>query len=118
MQDNKKDPLLFADLGNGQYYLIHKWGEDLSWYRGLALFPLRNIGTLAITTMLIAFFLVAFMPNQLIPENYLRTSALTFFFKAFSFFILNGLLFTVLLISGIIAVKDFSENVWNSKYFN
>ena len=28
--ENYDDPLLFASLGDGYYYLIHKWGNDLS----------------------------------------------------------------------------------------
>ena len=29
----KEDPLLFVPIGNGYYYLIHKWGNDLKTYR-------------------------------------------------------------------------------------
>ena len=30
--ENYDDPLLFAPIGNNYYYLIHKWGNDLSRY--------------------------------------------------------------------------------------
>lgn len=30
LQEKPKDPLLFAKLKSGDYYLIHKWGDDLS----------------------------------------------------------------------------------------
>ena len=29
----KEDPLLFVPIGNGYYYLVHKWGDDLKSYR-------------------------------------------------------------------------------------
>jgi len=41
-----------------------------------------------------------------------------FMMKAFSGFIMAGMLFTISLIIGIVSSKDFSEDVWNSKYFN
>jgi hypothetical protein len=34
LQDRPKDPLLFAYVGNNHWYLVHKWGNDLSvWNR-------------------------------------------------------------------------------------
>jgi len=31
--ENADDPLLFAPIGNGYFYLIHKWGNDLTPWR-------------------------------------------------------------------------------------
>jgi hypothetical protein len=31
--ENADDPLLFAPIGNGYFYLIHKWGNDLNAFR-------------------------------------------------------------------------------------
>lgn len=33
LQDRPIDPLLFCELGDGQFYLVHKWGNDLSVFR-------------------------------------------------------------------------------------
>ena len=30
LEDCNKDPLLFIPLKNNQYYMVHKWGSDLS----------------------------------------------------------------------------------------
>lgn len=30
LEEKPKDPLLFASIGNDYYYLVHKWGNDLS----------------------------------------------------------------------------------------
>ena len=40
------DPLLFVPIGNGYYYLIHKWGKDLSPARKLWAWPFKNIWNL------------------------------------------------------------------------
>lgn len=40
--ENADDPLLFAPIGNDYYYLIHKWGNDLSPFRKLAVLPFKN----------------------------------------------------------------------------
>ena len=37
--ENLDDPLLFASMGNDYFYLIHKWGNDLKWYRRLLVLP-------------------------------------------------------------------------------
>lgn len=37
-----KDPLLFIYLGDDMYYLIHKWGENLSSWRYLINLPIRS----------------------------------------------------------------------------
>ena len=40
--ENYDDPLLFASLGDGYYYLIHKWGNDLSFFRKISRSPHIN----------------------------------------------------------------------------
>jgi len=51
LKDATEDPILFADLGNGEYYMIHKWGDDMGWFRSILNFPVRNITTLALTSI-------------------------------------------------------------------
>lgn len=38
----KEDPLLFVPIGNGYYYLVHKWGDDLKSYRKILVWPDRK----------------------------------------------------------------------------
>ena len=45
------DPILFAPIGNGYYYLIHKWGNDLHPFRKLTMWPFKNIWNLLITIL-------------------------------------------------------------------
>jgi len=35
-------PLLFAQLTDNSYYLIHKWGNDLAWYKKYLYLPLQT----------------------------------------------------------------------------
>ena len=50
----KEDPLLFVPIGNGYYYLIHKWGNDLKTYRKLLVWPFKNTNTLIFTSILLS----------------------------------------------------------------
>jgi hypothetical protein len=43
LEDCNKDPLLFAQLADNRYYLIHQWGNDLAWYRALVSYPIKSI---------------------------------------------------------------------------
>ena len=117
LMDRNKDPLLFANLGNNKYYLIHKWGTDLAWHRRIWTFPLRNLETLSCTVLLLALlsawlFPASFMIKREVPlEDMLiyrsfffiwcviaQGAALTYAFMAFH--------------------KNFSSVNWNSSYFN
>ena len=40
---NSDDPLLFCDLGNDYYYLIDKWGNDLSYFRKISMWPFKSL---------------------------------------------------------------------------
>ncbi|MEM9025254.1 MAG: hypothetical protein AAGB22_16015 [Bacteroidota bacterium] len=118
LKDSTKDPLLFADLGNGRYALVHQWGDDLSWQRKLLAFPIRNMESLAITC-----FMVGLLTAWLLPVGELfgiswHTPASYIFAHTFVISIVSGLLFMTSLVFGILSEKDFSENGWNSPYFN
>lgn len=45
LQDRPKDPLLFYHIGDGFYYLVHKWGEDISVMRWIKSLRWRNYKT-------------------------------------------------------------------------
>jgi hypothetical protein len=49
---NYDDPLLFAPIGNEYYYLIHKWGNDLSPFRKMLVRPFRDMGSLLVFCLL------------------------------------------------------------------
>ena len=117
LSDCQEDPMLMAPLGDGRYYLLHQWGSDMEWYHSWLNFPLRNISTLALTATVLGLFLALLLPAEAFVFGHV-TTAKVIFFKLFSTFILSGLVFISALITGIVSSRDFSSNVWNSKYFN
>ena len=118
LKDSMLDPILMAEMADGRFYFIHQWGEDLSLSRKILSYPFRNLESLGLTVLSIAFLLVAVLPNNALPEFYHRTFALLLLAKGMLFFALTGFLFTLSLIFGIVSIKDFSESNWNNKYFN
>lgn len=113
LKDSMEDPILVAKLADGRFYFIHQWGTELAWYKQLYYYPFRNITTLAITAAVIAFALIWILPTPLTTS----TLAMYIMGKIYSWLVFSGMIFTTALIVGIIAISDFSENVWNSKFF-
>lgn len=113
LEDAHQDPLLFASIGNGNYYLIHKWGNDLSWHRKVLSYPLRNL-----YSFFTSIFVLSAILSFLVPESWLNmpTGSLTLriwltvhLFIGFSGF---------MIFLGSTMQKNFSSNVWDSKFFN
>jgi hypothetical protein len=105
------DPLLFAPIGNNYYYLIHKWGNDLSATRKLAVMPYKSL-----THFLIATMLVSVLIAMLIPVNRLSQSIPMAGFIEF-LFVWKGVI-AVALYGFFMAGKNFNTRIWNRKYFN
>ncbi len=110
--DNADDPLLFAPIGNGYYYLIHKWGNDLSPIRKWLMLPFRNFETLVFTTLFVSFLATLLVPNGLFSN----TSTTAEFWMIF-FFMFKSLA-AVVIYYGFAAGKNFNTAIWDSKYFN
>lgn len=113
LKDSMEDPILVAKLANGTYYFIHQWGTELAWHKQVYYYPFRNITTLAISASLLAFLLIWILPTPLTTS----TTAMFVLGKMYSWLVFSGMIFTTALIVGIIAISDFSENVWDSKFF-
>lgn len=110
--ENADDPLLFAPIGNGYYYLIHKWGNDLSPMRKWLMMPFRNFENLVFSTLMISFLVTFMIPEGLFSKQ--NSSAefwLTFFFM---FKTLGAIVIYYAFASG----KNFNSAIWNSKYYN
>lgn len=110
--ENADDPMLFAPIGNGYYYLIHKWGNDLSPFRKALMWPLKNIENLLIFTVIFSF-LITFVLRELFFSQYSSTSEFIMLLM-FTFKSMVGLL----VFYGVALGKNFSSGIWNSKYFN
>jgi len=115
LSDVNKDPLLFAPLADGRFYLIHQWGGDMSAMRSVLYWPLAKLSNLLITVVLFSFLLSAVLPTAWLSP--FTTSYFNFYRVAF--FVWNIAFF-----SGMISYfwfathQKFSVHAWNSKYFN
>jgi hypothetical protein len=114
LKDINEDPLLFAKLGDGKFYLVHKWGNDLNFGRSILNFPFRSIYHFFLSNFLLAFIFSMSFPLSVLnvaPENegmmrlWFCTHCLIAFFSFFLFI-------------GSLTFNGFSSNTWNSKYYN
>lgn len=114
LEDCNKDPLLFAQLADNRYYLIHQWGNDLAWYRALVSYPIKSV---------YSYFMFMWLPAAIIafgiPFNWLNVAPehelnLRLWLTVHSFIAL----FFFIIFLGSTAHKNFSENSWDSKYYN
>lgn len=106
----KEDPLLFVPIGNGYYYLVHKWGDDLKTYRKLLVWPFKNVNTLIFTSIILS--LVSTAASALLFNN-LSDNQL---FIIFVFNIKTFVFITFYLL--FMMRKNFNESIWDSKYKN
>lgn len=110
--ENADDPLLFAPIGNGYYYLIHKWGNDLHPLRKFLVLPFKSLLNLIITVLL-----VSWICTKLIPLGLFAGSE-----DAGSFWLLYMFMFkmigSIVIFYGFALGKNFNTAIWNSKYFN
>ena len=110
--EDKDDPLLFASLGNGYYYLIHRWGKDLHPLRKALVWPFRNIVNL--TLVVLVFSLLATLG---VPEGLFSKKGGSAEFWIIFFFIFKSLA-AVVIFYGFALGKNFNPAIWNSRYFN
>lgn len=109
---DKDDPLLFAPIGNGYYYLIHKWGNDLHPLRKILVWPFKNIINLALVTMMVSFLITFLVPSGLFSKT--DTSAEFIMIFLFNFKMIGA----IVIYYGFARGKNFNPAIWNSKYFN
>ena len=113
--DSEVDPLLFVPIGNQRYYLVHKWGKDLSRVRAVAYWPVRSPFRLVFSVVLLAILCATVIPNSLIAPDaasYLNGQRVLMLFWLLMVF--GG--FTVF--GGFAFFGQFSTQAWNSRYFN
>ncbi len=115
LENINKDPLLFAQLADGRYYLIHHWGKDLKWYRRILTWPLQNFTTYFITLWIFAATLAFAIPSS-IMHQLSRDSELflRLWLTVHSFIAFMGLTFWL----ALSYEKTFSSLNWESKYYN
>ncbi|MEM7185769.1 MAG: hypothetical protein AAF466_03835 [Bacteroidota bacterium] len=111
--ENADDPLLFAPMGNDYYYLIHKWGKDMSPFRKLLMWPYKNFENLLFAIFLVSLFLTWIAPMQAFTKGEVGNEEYLMLFL-FMFKAVGG----TVLYYGFAKGKNFNNAIWDSKYYN
>ena len=114
LEDANSDPLLFVPLSDTKFYLVHKWGNDLSWHRRLLAWPLKSFPNLAATISLFSIVVTTLLPG------FILSASTRFFSFGRMFFLIWCLLTLSALVSYLWFTlnQKFSEDAWNCKHFN
>ncbi|OYQ48657.1 hypothetical protein [Flavobacterium aurantiibacter] len=103
------DPLLFTYIGDGLYYLIDKWGTDLSAVRKIQAFPLRNLNTFLFTCVVVSILLTLCAPISRLGETVPMAGFILFLFMFKSVIAVAGYCL-------FMNKQNLSSVVWNSDY--
>lgn len=104
------DPLLFAPIGNGYFYLIHKWGNDLHPLRKLLMWPYKSFENLIVMILSISMITTFLVPDGLFAKEQ------TFSQDIMVFFFMFKSIAAIVLFYGFALGKNFNTAIWNSKY--
>lgn len=114
LEDANKDPLLFAPLSDGRFYLIHKWGNDLSPWRKIIAWPAKSLLNLLMTIVVVSLITSAIIPTEWLMKNG----------NYFNFYRIAFVGFNLIFLTGITSYfwlslnQKFSVEAWNSSTFN
>jgi hypothetical protein len=114
LSDCDKDPLLFVQLDNGIYYLIHQWGKDISWYRKALVFPFRNLISLTLSILVVSIILSVLIPTSFVSGTVIGEQGLarlTFFLWSFVSIV------AIVSYIGLAFFKNVSSGQWSSPFF-
>lgn len=107
------DPLLFAQLDEQNYYLLHKWNQKVGGIDKVLAFPMRSVWTLLLCLIVIGLPLMFILPALWFktPEDvaYYQTFYLAAFVITMVFVAVFG---------GFSFYKSFSRANWNSYYLS
>lgn len=110
--ENYDDPLLFAPIANGYYYLIHKWGNDLSPHRRWQMWSFKNFENFLFLLFLMSLVITGLIPDGLFLSSPTAENAGLIFLFVFKFVVAIAFYY------GFVSGKNFSSSIWNSKYYN
>ncbi|MDR5590876.1 hypothetical protein [Christiangramia sp. SM2212] len=110
--ENADDPLLFAPIGNQYYYLIHKWGNDLHPFRKMIMWPFKTLENFVLLLLATSFLTALLVPDGLFSPQQSTTQFFMVFFFIFKWFAGLSIFY------GFKMGKNFSTEIWNSKFYN
>jgi hypothetical protein len=113
LEDRHKDPMLFAQIDNNNYYLIHKWGNDMAWYKKWLAYPFRNLFSLLISMIVCGIPFAYLLPYAI----WHTTKEIQYYQQLFLACLVLYTAFTMVF-CGFTFYRRFSKVCWNSPYFN
>ncbi|MGB2128188.1 MAG: hypothetical protein ACPHXR_01795 [Flavicella sp.] len=103
------DPLLFVPMGNGYYYLVHTWGNDLNSYRKFIVQPFRSPKSMLVfslcTSVILATLVGLFNSSMDVGKIF------TLFL-----FILKAVVFLMFYFFFMVK-KNFNSVIWNNRFY-
>jgi hypothetical protein len=105
------DPFLFAPIGNDYYYLIHKWGNDITPKRKWLVLPFKNLMNFVLFCLLVSWLITLLTPQTNLSKSVPMANIIIFLFAFKS-------IVAVFLYSFFMMGKNFNAAIWNRKYFN
>ena len=110
---NADDPLLFCNLGNDYFYLIDKWGNDLSYFRKISMWPFKSLKNILIFIAFFSLLITLIIPNEIFKYD---NSPNAQFFITYLFMLKS--IVAIVIFFGFSLGKNFNTAIWNRKYFN
>lgn len=105
------DPLLFAPIGNNYYYLIHRWGIDITPTRKWLVRPFKNLWNFVVSCLLVSVILTALVPENNLSKTVPMATLIIFLFMFKS-------IVAIFLYAFFMMGKNFNSAIWDRKYFN
>jgi len=99
-------------MGNDYYYLIHKWGKDLSIFRKLFMWPFKTLENFVISLLAGSFLVALMVPDGMFSPEQSTTQFFMIFFFIFKW--IAGLA----IFYGFKYGKNFNTEIWQSRYYN
>ena len=97
-------------MGNGYYYLIHKWGTDLHPLRKIKYWGIKNVENLGVSLFVLSFLLTITTKGVIYDES----ANFGHLFMLFLFYLKGSL--GMLFFYGAASGKNFSIYSWQSRY--
>ena len=110
-KENQEEAVLFAGTNDGNYYLIHRWGTPLPWYRLIRYWHMRYFENLFLSVITFTLLVALSLPIGFITLD--NKAEYWSGYRAAAFFHLLIFNMGVTAYTTFAFAKNFSSTVWN-----
>lgn len=114
LEDPNKDPMLLVPLTEDRFYLVHKWGNDMKWYRKLISYPVRDVYSMGLTVLAVSLLIALALPKAWLVQDPEQSA---FSMRYFIFLYSAVAISAMCTFLGFQFAKNFSSALWDSRYF-